>query len=160
MKTCSCCKVAKNESEFYKNRTTKSGYEWYCKRCYKVWKTEHFVSSKPRVAYSERYRSNPHGRYLYTKSQAKVRHKEWDLSETEYVEAISKPCFYCGGPLPVGGSGLDRMDNNKGYVSGNIVPCCFTCNNLKGSTLTWQETLVAIRAIQKYRKETYEKSPA
>jgi len=157
---CARCRVSKEFNEFYKNRSSRTGYDTYCKRCYKVWKAEHYVPSKPRIEYFKQRRNLPHGRYLYTKTQAKVRHKEWNLSEIEYTEAISKPCFYCGGSLPIGGSGIDRLDNMKGYISGNIVPCCATCNNLKNSTLTWQETLVAVRAIQKYRSNNAEKTAA
>jgi hypothetical protein len=151
-KRCGCCKLDKDLTDFHKNRSGKFGVDVYCKRCYKVWKAEHFVESKPRIEYAKQQRNSPHGRYVYTRNQAKVRKKEWDLAETEYRDAISKPCFYCSGPLPIGGSGIDRLDNTKGYVSGNIVPCCYTCNNLKNSTLTWQETLVAVKAIKEYRK--------
>jgi hypothetical protein len=28
-------------------------------------------------------------------------------------------------------NGLDRIDNRKGYVSDNIVPCCSDCNLAK-----------------------------
>lgn len=153
MKFCHKCNVMKVETDFHKNRSTKSGLDVYCKRCYKIWKAEHFVPSKPRVEYSKQRRNSPHGRYVYTKNQAKIRHKEWSLSEQEYTETISKSCFYCGGDLPIGGSGVDRQDNSKGYISGNIVPCCASCNSIKGSTLTWQETLIAVRAIQKYRSD-------
>ena len=40
-------------------------------------------------------------------------------------------CFYCYGQLPMLGSGLDRLDNSKGYVSGNCVPCCKMHNKMK-----------------------------
>lgn len=149
---CAKCHVAKAPTEFHKNRASRTGCDTYCKRCYKLWKIEHYVPSKPRPEYFKQRRNQPHGRYLYTKIQAKVRKKEWNLTEEEYTAAISKPGFYCGGPLPIGSSGIDRLDNSRGYVSGNIVPCCYTCNNMKNSTLTWQETLVAVRAIQEYRR--------
>lgn len=155
---CARCRVVKIDTDFYKNRSSRTGYDTYCKRCYKIWKIEHYVPSKPRVEYFKQRRNQPHGRYLYTKTQAKVRKKEWNLTEEEYTEAISKPCFYCGGPLPVGSSGIDRLDNNRGYISANIVPCCYTCNNMKNSTLTWQETLVAVRAVQNYRRSINEKA--
>lgn len=155
---CARCRVVKEDKEFYKNRSSRNGHDAYCKHCYKVWKAEHYVPSKPRAAYFAQRRNQPHGRYLYTKTQAKVRHKEWNLTEAEYTAAISKPCFYCDGPLPVGSSGIDRLDNSKGYISGNIVPCCYTCNTMKNATLTWQETLVAVKAVQKYRSENAEKT--
>ena len=157
MKRCNKCNTVKEDQEFHKNRSTKSGLDVYCKRCYKVWKIEHFVASKSRTEEAKRYRSSPHGRFLNAKCQAKVRKKEWTLSEIEYLDLVSDQCFYCNGPLPIGG-GIDRLDNSKGYITGNVVPCCFRCNNLKGAELTWQETLIAVRAIQEYRRKTHEKS--
>lgn len=32
-------------------------------------------------------------------------------------------------------SGIDRVDNNKGYVEGNCVSCCFYCNSYKSDRL-------------------------
>lgn len=41
----------------------------------------------------------------------------------------NKRCFYCGDPI--NRIGLDRYDNSKGYIKGNIVACCTTCNRMK-----------------------------
>jgi hypothetical protein len=30
-------------------------------------------------------------------------------------------------------NGLDRVDNARGYESGNVVPCCDPCNRMKGT---------------------------
>jgi hypothetical protein len=32
-------------------------------------------------------------------------------------------------------NGIDRKDNAAGYVEGNVVPCCKTCNYVKKSML-------------------------
>jgi deferrochelatase/peroxidase EfeB len=37
-------------------------------------------------------------------------------------------------------NGLDRVDNNRGYVFSNVVSCCFKCNQMKGK-LSVQEFL-------------------
>jgi hypothetical protein len=29
-------------------------------------------------------------------------------------------------------NGIDRIDNTKGYTSGNCLACCIRCNKLKG----------------------------
>jgi hypothetical protein len=37
-------------------------------------------------------------------------------------------CTYCHGPLNPTSTGLDRLDNTGGYVTGNVVPSCGPCN--------------------------------
>lgn len=43
-----------------------------------------------------------------------------------------KPCYLCG-VKPAAGEvwGLDRVDNDEGYIKGNITTCCGTCNYAK-----------------------------
>ena len=72
---------------------------------------------------------------------AKKRGHSWHLSESDVRYLTSLPCAYCGlEPFNVyvkAGdeyvyTGIDRMDNNKGYSLGNVVPCCKFCNGAKG----------------------------
>jgi hypothetical protein len=42
------------------------------------------------------------------------------------------PCHYCGREVEQR-LGLDRVDNAKGYVPGNVVQCCTACNLMKAS---------------------------
>ena len=43
----------------------------------------------------------------------------------------NKPCHYCGDVVVHSGGGVDRIDSSVGYVEGNVVPCCPTCNVMK-----------------------------
>jgi hypothetical protein len=70
---------------------------------------------------------------------AKRRQKTWDLSVEEAARLLVRPCTYCGA-LPNPLNGLDRIDNTRGYVSGNVTPCCARCNIAK-STMTVEEFL-------------------
>ena len=72
------------------------------------------------------------GRYQHLLSTAKKTNREVEVSSEELEEIRKHPCKYCGGPLPVCGHGLDRLDNTKGYVKTNIAPCCGSCNQKKG----------------------------
>jgi len=55
------------------------------------------------------------------------------LSFEEYVELVTpNQCHYGPHSLPEQGSGIDRLDNKLGYISGNCVPCCTLCNSKKG----------------------------
>lgn len=65
-------------------------------------------------------------------NRARDRGLSFDLTLEDYAILVSTPCTYCGGPLPATGSGLDRIENDKGYSSFNCVPCCDACNTARG----------------------------
>lgn len=68
-----------------------------------------------------------------------------------YIEIKNKICHYCGAQPKIrkymfreidkitgkrkitylGNGGIDRLDNNLGYVAGNMVPACWCCNKMK-----------------------------
>ena len=78
---------------------------------------------------------------------AKTRGLFWALTENQVVDLMKKDCFYCGNHPSSraldGGhkrakrmlvcNGLDRLDSSIGYTPENVVPCCGSCNLLKGS---------------------------
>jgi len=68
--------------------------------------------------------------------------KEWELNKEEFEKITKMNCFYCNSvPSNVSKkhnyeyiySGIDRVDNEKGYTKDNIVPCCYECNTKKGA---------------------------
>lgn len=63
------------------------------------------------------------------KSGAKSRGIDWRLTKDQFLSFWQLPCFYCGDAVDT--IGLDRIDSNKCYEIGNIVPCCRTCNVMK-----------------------------
>lgn len=100
--------------------------------------------------------ANQHGRYdlktydssfnefLRTvKGNAKRRGFVFELTEQGVRDISKQNCFYCGrSPYKSKrvrnnfGSGyvyngIDRVDNSKGYMTNNCVPCCETCNRMK-----------------------------
>ena len=73
---------------------------------------------------------------------AKKRNHKWQLTEEQVHYLTRQPCYYCGiEPSQVckhqsnNGNytynGIDRIDNKKGYIDNNVVPCCDTCNYAK-----------------------------
>lgn len=60
---------------------------------------------------------------------AKKRGLTMELTNAEMVEMFDQLCYYCKHE-PV--NGIDRVDNDVGYVKSNCVPCCTTCNRAKG----------------------------
>lgn len=100
------------------------------------------------------------------KVSAKTRGYEWRLSDAEARGLMAGHCHYCGAPPSnrssrqsahhgaFAYSGIDRVDNARGYEAGNVVPCCAVCNWSKGPLsrdefLAWVERVYnhSVRAV-------------
>lgn len=88
---------------------------------------------------------------------ARKRGLEWALPEPLVWLLFLAPCVYCG-QLPSNHkqtargsfvySGIDRIDNAKGYTIDNCIPCCEVCNKAKmqmscSDFLAWIERIAA-----------------
>ena len=81
------------------------------------------------------------------------------LTEEEFRYLTQQNCHYCGKePSNIARrdskgeyiySGLDRIDNNRGYEIDNVFPCCITCNHAK-DILTVKEFLDWIKRVYTY----------
>jgi len=101
-----------------------------------------------RIQSKSRSRSR-HGRYASSMHIAKRRSLEWNLSIEEYYDLLSSnKCHYCDDPLQETGTGLDRIDNNKGYILGNVIPCCSSCNITRFDNYSYEEMLVLSKTIK------------
>lgn len=88
---------------------------------------------------SEEYKNNPQGKILWQiRSRAKSRGLCFNLTKEDII--IPEKCPCCDSTMsfkPVGGGlqndtpSVDRINNNLGYVSNNIVIICFRCNSIK-----------------------------
>lgn len=78
------------------------------------------------------------------RNTAKDRRLDFRLTDEECRKLFNAECFYCGSPpsninrLPRDKygrqfmySGIDRIDNSKGYIDGNVRSCCKYCNTAK-----------------------------
>jgi hypothetical protein len=96
---------------------------------------------------------------LYKKSAA-LRGHEYALSDEQCRDLLRRNCHYCGS----GGSnmkqadtfngryhynGIDRVDNTKGYLFDNVVPCCIDCNRAK-RTMGYQEFLDWVARVYRH----------
>jgi len=81
--------------------------------------------------------------YSNYRGSARNRNFEFSLEKEEFRKLITSTCFYCGTPpnrttntrrpsaKQFTYNGIDRIDNEKGYIGGNCVPCCRECNFAK-----------------------------
>lgn len=76
------------------------------------------------------------------KYQADRKKLVWTLTDEEFFALVIRDCHYCSSPpaftpwvqfenIKIAANGVDRMDNEKGYISENSVPCCKVCNRAK-----------------------------
>lgn len=98
--------------------------------------------------------------YREYKSTSRKRGHGFDLTETEFRDLIQLPCGYCGakpnrvrvsrrGTGKFRYTGIDRIDNTVGYMKGNVIPCCTTCNFWKKASTREEFLLHALAIIKK-----------
>ena len=76
---------------------------------------------------------DPSYRLSTLRTQARRRNLECEVTFSQFMHITTRPCYYCGDCTSAGHRGIDRRDNDKGYVAGNMVPCCSRCNYMKGT---------------------------
>jgi len=97
------------------------------------------------------------------KREAKERGFSWNLSEKQFDSLTKNDCFYCGiipsniRTLPdmsfFSYSGIDRVDNTRGYEVDNVVSCCKICNRAKDKMpqvefLSWAKRVVKYSGLE------------
>lgn len=93
--------------------------------------------------YKEKYKTpvedRLYGNYAYYWNIPK---REFNISKERFIELVNSNCYYCGiTPFLIRSNktksvnkplnGIDRIDSSKGYIEGNVVPCCIHCNRAK-----------------------------
>lgn len=152
-KFCKKCRKTKSLNEFGKAKEKPGGIRPECKVCSKKTKTK-WRKDNPKKwdGYQKKKSQTLNARFYNGKYGARARGLSWELSQKQYKEIVStKTCHYCAGSLPLTGSGLDRKDNYIGYLADNVVPCCRSCNEIKGANLTYHEMTQVIKLIKKIR---------
>lgn len=98
-----------------------------------------------------KYHKTFKGRFTTSKLRAKDRQLDWTLSYEEYENFIKQTCFYCQNKISGTGTGLDRIDNSKGYIINNVLPCCGTCNRIRGDTVSVEEMIEIAKLLKRMR---------
>jgi hypothetical protein len=87
---------------------------------------------------------------IYQRS-ARLKKLEFTFSEEEFKELVSGNCYYCNIVDEKGFNGIDRMNQQVGYIQSNGVSCCAMCNWMKGS-LDSATFIKRIRHIHSFSK--------
>ena len=114
---CNKCKENKPIDCFYKNNSRKWGINTTCMPCERSKMLNFNATDK--------------GRYGAHRRGARIRNLNFDISLEQYIQIAYKPCNYCGKFFRKNTNGIDRVDNNVGYVFENCVACCLVCNRMK-----------------------------
>jgi hypothetical protein len=84
-----------------------------------------------------------------SKNADKRANRTYDLTVSQVINIIAKPCIYCGEDnLP---RALDRIDNSKGHTFDNVNSCCSRCNYTRANMpyLAW---LIVAKGMRKARE--------
>lgn len=115
----------------------------------KTWRTKNKEELKAKQRTPER-------RFATSKYDAKRRGIEFNLTFEQWHTEVQKTCHYCRDLLGKRSEttvGLDRLDNTKGYVAGNVVSACIACNKIKLDIFTSEETAVMVNALLAFRQK-------
>lgn len=126
-------KVAENWMN-YRGRKIEENQEEYLKK-----NAEHAKSWREKNP--EKVKENNIAKMKNVNSQYKIyirsagdKNLVFDLPQEIYTEKIKEPCHYCGETDEHKGfNGIDRMNQQIGYIVDNCVSCCQMCNYMKGS---------------------------
>jgi len=75
------------------------------------------------------YRKTLKGGFIKYKHGAKYRNIKWEFTLEDFKYYFYSKCNYCQKEEC---KGIDRVDSDKNYTKNNCVPCCWTCNRMKG----------------------------
>lgn len=115
VRRCNKCLEIKSINLFEKRKKDEHRVMSYCKTCEKD--------------IDKCYRNTMSGKFSRYKAKARSRKIPFNLTAEEFYSFWQLPCNYCGSKLET--CGLDRVDSNLGYQTGNLVSCCEQCNFAK-----------------------------
>jgi len=142
-------KLALQRKKYRESPKGKAAIKASQQRYFRSEKGKLFLTKREKQRYHRRARSLAR-RFSRASKDATKRNLEFLLSFEQWSTEIAKPCHYCsnqlGSPSETG-IGLDRLDNQKGYVTANVVSCCKVCNQLKSNLFSEQETKAMVSAV-------------
>ena len=144
MKECSRCRESKELSQFHKHANTKGGYQAACISCRKKMRNR---PNDNRIRREWATRNPIRNLHHCLKATAKRRGWDFDITEDDIAVPLRCPIFdvplVMGGPRTDNHASVDRIDNSKGYVKGNVVVVCWRANRIKNDSRPGELRLIA-----------------
>lgn len=160
-RTCFRCNrsLAATPENFYREKNRPLGLAYECKNCHSARKMgrdrrkERWSALSPhqkelRKARNLRWSRTQQGRAVHLR-KAYQRIDACDLSSEEILAYIVQPCVYCG--TVSFNRGLDRIDNSKPHVKGNVQTACTDCNIMRGDRFTVEEMMLIGKTVAEIR---------
>ena len=98
-------------------------------------RVEHILTHNGRIdgrLFPEMFPDYTSASYTEYKNRASKKNLDFVLSRDEYLSLITQDCYLCGKQSNSQHlNGIDRIDNNKGYMMENVKSCCANCNYMK-----------------------------
>ena len=69
--------------------------------------------------------------YSKYKKNCIVMKRVFKISKNQFNKIKKNKCYLCGKNNKNHKNGIDRINNNLGYIMGNLISCCGDCNNMK-----------------------------
>lgn len=136
-KVCRNCQAMKLLKEFPPDARSKDGKQARCRACINEWMKNH-------------YRNKP-AEHMLRRAYARATKKGLEFSITvEDITPLPEVCPVFGQPLVIGNGqqhpwahSLDRVDNSRGYVKGNVVVMSYKANRLKNDGTAEEHEAIA-----------------
>ena len=132
-KLCNKCKQEKSLSQFYKHKDRPLGVSNTCKECTKIYEKSELGRYRKRM---HRIKTKEHILWDNAKNRAKNKKLEFNIEESDII--IPSICPVLGIPIlrdapkvSPNSPSLDRIDNSKGYIKGNVCIISWRANSIK-----------------------------
>jgi hypothetical protein len=173
-KTCTKCKVEKEDRFFYRRKSESDGKISLCMKCSRQKSQEWKVANREHVNAYARLRNADKKNRDYWKNKAPLKYlrstakanakrtkKEFCLSN-EYLyelwESQNGLCYYTNQPMEWGIGGpnkvsIDRFDSSKGYIESNVVLCRYKVNIMKNDLSLEMFVNIAEQVVTKWKSK-------
>ena len=179
MKKCSQCKIEKELNDFHKSKRYKDGHCYVCKQCrseyapnyrdknrekLRLYKKQWIKDNKEHVLevsslYKKKWKQEKTEMYLLGRSRIRARKLGMEHNLTIEDIIIPENCpildiklFVSDNPQNYNSPTLDRIDNTKGYIKGNVIVVSWRANSLK-SNASLQEIQKVANFYRKFLNE-------